>query len=671
MGQAGRCEKMVRGKESGVTQGRRVEAIKASLMIGFHWRFGGAVKTPHPVHCNCRGGELFRVAGRRWVGFGGVKTWRRAWQYFRPELPLLGGVLVLMVLATGANLLKPWPLALVVDGVLGGAPLPGWLPAGEATAQVALLGLLVLVLHVVQGGLNALHSYIAINIGLRGLARVRNEVFNRLQGMSLRFHQSQNSGELIHRAAWDTYAFQTLFQQGVVTLLAASLSLGLMVWVMWRMNGRLTGVALLTVPLLVMSIQFFGRKMGRRSAVAQRADSQVTTLIQQGISAVALNQSYTREAEVSGRFQAQTGLAQGARLAQHGWEVVYGLMIMLVFGAGTAALLWCGAGEVMAGKLTTGQLLIFLAYLAQLFEPLSQLSNVGATVAGAGANAERVFELLDTPAEVREAVEAREVVGRSGAGAREGATAVVRATGGIRFEGVVFGYTPDRPVLRGVDLEVGGGESAAIIGPSGVGKTTMLYLLPRFFDPTAGSVRLDGVDLRELRLRELRRQIAFVFQEPLLLPATIAENIAVGKPGATAAEIEAAARRANADGFIRRLPREFETVVGDGAARLSVGEKQRITLARAFLKDAPILLLDEPTSALDGGSEELVVASLAELMRGRTTLVVAHRLSTVQRMDKVLVMEEGKVKESGRPADLLDSHGYFARLADPAAGRRS
>ena len=599
-----------------------------------------------------------------------MKTLRRALHYFRPELPLLGGVFVLMVLATGANLLKPWPLALIVDSVLGEQPLPAWLerwlPAGDKPAQVAALALLVFGLHAVQGALNALHNFIAIKIGLRGLARVRNEVFDRLQRLSLRFHQGQNTGELIHRAAWDTFAFQTLFQQGVVTLLAASLSLVLMVAVMWRLNVSLTGVALGTVPLLVLSIQFFGKKMGRRSAVAQRADSQVTTLIQQGISAVALNQSFTREAEANERFRAQTKLAQRARRAQHGWEVLYGLAILLGFGVGTAALVWWGAHEVLHGDLTTGQLLIFLAYLAQLFEPLSQLSNVGATVASAGANAERVFEILDTQEEVREAPGARAVVARGSdavAGNAAGnAKGSVPVTGAIQFTEVVFGYTPERPVLRGISFAVAAGESVAIIGPSGVGKTTLLYMLPRFFDPTAGSIKLDGVDLRELRLKDLRQQVAFVFQEPILLPATIAENIAFGRPGAAAAEIETAARRANADAFIRSLPREYETVVGDGAARLSVGEKQRLTLARAFLKDAPILLLDEPTSALDGESEALVVASLQELMRGRTTLVVAHRLSTVRQMDKVLVIEAGRVREIGRPADLLDSHGYYARL---------
>jgi ATP-binding cassette subfamily B protein/subfamily B ATP-binding cassette protein MsbA len=611
-----------------------------------------------------------------------VKILRRALHYFRPDLPLLGGVFVLMLLATGANLLKPWPLALVVDGVLGGKPMPAWvarlLASESKPAQVATLATMVLVLHALHGGLQALHNYLSIHIGLRGLARVREDVFQRLQRLSLRFHQGRNAGDLIHRAAWDTFAFQTLFQQGVITLLAASISLVMMLSVMWRLNDALTLVALGTVPLLVASIKVFGKKMSRRSAVAQRADGQVTTLIQQGISAVALNQSYTREADACERFREQAVLARGARLSQHAWEIIYGLAILLAFAIGTAALVWVGGREVLAGQLSTGELLVFVAYLAQLYEPLSQLSNVGATVASADANAERVFEILDSPEEVRETPHARGVVrGTRAPGDAKSPAPQDAATpqplavrGRVAFENVEFGYVPERPVLRGVSFDLAAGSSMAIIGPSGSGKTTLLYLLSRFFDPASGVVRLDGVDVRELRLREFRAQIAFVFQEPVLLPATIAENIAFGRPGASMAEIEAAARRANAEAFIRRLPRGYETVVGDGAARVSVGERQRIALARAFLKDAPILLLDEPTSALDGESEALVVASVTELMRDRTTIVVAHRLSTVQQMDRVMVIEDGAVKEQGSPADLLNSQGYFARLATAPAIRK-
>jgi ATP-binding cassette subfamily B protein len=300
---------------------------------------------------------------------------------------------------------------------------------------------------------------------------------------------------------------------------------------------------------------------------------------------------------------------------------------------------------------------VFLTYLGQMYEPLNQLSHVGATTANALAATGRVFEVLDSPEEVRDGT--KSVQGPKSK--VQGREALV-ATGRLALEHVSFGYEKDRLVLHDLSFEVQPGEACAFIGPSGAGKSTLMNLVPRFFDPNSGAVQLDGVDLRELRLKDLREQIAVVLQEPILLPTTIAENIAFGKPEATAAEIEAAARAANAHEFISKLPQQYQTVVGDGAARLSVGERQRINIARAFLKDAPILLLDEPTSALDAESEAQVVESIFNLMRGRTTLMVAQRLSTIRRVDKVVVMEAGRVTECGSPEELMQRGGYFARV---------
>jgi ATP-binding cassette subfamily B protein/subfamily B ATP-binding cassette protein MsbA len=343
--------------------------------------------------------------------------------------------------------------------------------------------------------------------------------------------------------------------------------------------------------------------------------------------------------------------------------LIYWLAISFVFAAGTAAIVWVGSLQVLAGKLTVGELLIFLAYLAQLYEPLNQLSHVGATVAGAVVGTQRVFEILDTPEEVKDAPTARPVVNaRAGKTSNQTAGQPLVAHGAVEFDHVSFSYEKGQPVLQDVSFHIGAGQSAAFIGPSGVGKTTLLNLLPRFFDPTGGAVKLDGSDLRELRLKDLRTQIAVVLQEPILLPASIAENIAYGRPHASRAQIEAAARAANADKFITKLPAGYNTIVGDGGARLSVGERQRLNLARAFLKDAPILLLDEPTSALDADSEALVVASLFDLMKDRTTLMVAHRLSTIARVDKILVLQEGKLIEQGSPAELKTKEGYYARV---------
>jgi ATP-binding cassette subfamily B protein/subfamily B ATP-binding cassette protein MsbA len=369
--------------------------------------------------------------------------------------------------------------------------------------------------------------------------------------------------------------------------------------------------------------------MRERTTVAQQADSRVTSLVQQSIAALPLTQSYTREDYEAGRFQGEAVEAQKRRLSQHGSELAYGFAIALIFGFGAAMTAWLGGRQVLAGALTLGKLLVFLSYLLQLYEPLNQLSYVGATVAGAAAGTRRVFEILDAPESVP-----------------DGKLSPKPGVQQIDFRGVSFAYEPGREVLREISLSLRRGETAALVGPSGAGKTTLLLMLPRFFDPTGGGIELDGVDLREFRLQDLRRQMALVLQEPIILPATVAENIAYGKPGATAEEIQAAARAANAAAFIEKLPQQFQTRIGDGAARLSAGERQRINLARAFLKDAPILLLDEPTSALDAESEALIAASLRELLRDRIGLIVAHRPATIAGLARVLEMADGRLRKT-------------------------
>ena len=589
-------------------------------------------------------------------------SWRRAFRFYRDDQGRLAAVAGLLFLGIATNLLKPWPVALLIDSVLGDNPMPAWLTGlGLETASkatwVAVLGIAAFVIYLLQGTIDAGQNFVAIKVGLRGLMRARNAVFACLQRLSLKFHQGSKSGDLIYRASWDTYSVQTLFQQGFLTFLKATVSLAMMVVVMAGLNGRLTLVALGVVPLLVFVIRFFGKKMTERGSAAQQADSAVTSQVQQTVAALPLIQSYTREDYEQAQFNDRTLAAQEKRLSQHAWELIYWLAVGSVFGLGAASIIWLGGSEVLAGKLSVGDLFIFLTYLGQLYDPLNQLSHVGATVSSASAAAGRVFELLDTPEEVADGT--RRIAASNGSG-KSGEGLVVH--GAIRFENVAFGYSADRAILRGISFDLAPGESAAVIGPSGVGKTTLMNLLPRFYDPISGSVRLDGVDLREFKLRDLRSKIAVVLQEPILLPASIADNIAYGKPDATRAEIEAAAKSANADAFIRRLPQGYDTQVGDGAARLSVGERQRLNLARAFLKDAPILLLDEPTSALDAESEQLVVQSLHELMKGRTVLMVAHRLSTIRRVTKILVVQDGVLAECGSHDELLKHDGYYARV---------
>lgn len=575
-----------------------------------------------------------------------MKNARRALKYFRADAPRVSAVFLLMLGSIALNVLKPWPLAVILDSVLAtpvtpdSDPRPLFLIAWSVT---------ILVIYVGQGGFSALQNYLSIQIGLRGLTRVRNELFAKLQQLSLRFHHGSNSGDLIYRASWDTYAFQTLFQQGLVTFTTALLSLIVMTFIMVKLNLHLTIVALCLAPLLVVAIKFFSKRMSERTTAAQQADSKVTSFVQQSIAAMQLIQSYTRERHGKTEFEMRTVHAEQKRMAQHASELLYGFEVTVIFAIGTAVMTWLGANEVSKGNLSIGQLIVFLAYLAQLYEPLNQLSHVGATVAGASAGTKRVFEILDALEEVKDSPNARALQKFTAHSSR------------VTFENVSFGYEKGRDILREVSFALEPGESVALIGPSGAGKTTLLNLLPRFFDPTSGAIKLDGVDLRELKLKDLRSNIALVLQQPVVLPGTIAENIAYGKCEASLVEIEAAARAANAHEFIEALPKKYQTVVGDGAARLSIGEQQRINLARAFLKDAPILLLDEPTSALDADNERLVLEGLQKLMKGRTTLVVAHRLRTIRNVDRILVLENGKISQSGTAEELARYGGYFAR----------
>jgi ATP-binding cassette subfamily B protein/subfamily B ATP-binding cassette protein MsbA len=614
---------------------------------------------------------------------GRLRQLLRALGYFRPDAGRIALSLGLLLLGIGLNLLKPWPLALLVDSVLGSKPYPGWLPSEALTwgqpAQLTAIVAASLGLHLIHAAACAGHAYLSIGVGLRGLRRVRDDVFGWLQRLSLRYHHGTQAGDIIFRAGTDTCAFQTLYLQGLLPLISATGTLLFMTFAMVRLNLRLAAVAMVAVPILLLSIKVFGRAMRVRGTAAQQAEGKVYALIHQGITALPLIQSHAREQHERERFMTQTEAARQQKMAQQGLEVFYWGSISVILSACTLGVTWVGAQQVLAANLTVGELLVFLAYVAQLFDPLHQLSQVGSTLSSASASTRRVFEILDTPEEVKDRAEARPVCpGRDldgPAGLPTSADNMFAAVGGapagspspplpvygnVTYDDVCFAYEPSRPVLRGISFKLLAGTSAAIIGPSGSGKTTLLNLLSRFFDPVSGAVLLEGVDLRDLRLEDLRAQIALVLQEPIILPTTVAENISYGKPQATMEEIEAAAHAAGAAQLIEKLPQHYRTLIGDGGARLSVGEKQRINLARAFLKDAPILLMDEPTSALDVESEAQVVASLFALMRGRTTLMVAHRLSTIRRVDKILVVDNGRLTETGAPEDLLAEQGYYA-----------
>ncbi|MCC6767164.1 MAG: ABC transporter ATP-binding protein [Deltaproteobacteria bacterium] len=575
--------------------------------------------------------------------------------YLRPRRAAFLFALAQVVLIGACELLKPWPLKIVVDNVLTGAPIAWGPAAGLGPMQLLLAACLGLVLlYVALAALGTLNNATTITIGQGMVNDFRLDLYQHLQRLSLKFHTSRDVGDLLYRVTADTFAIQTLSMNGVFPIITSLVLFGGMVVVMGRMDGLLTAVALAICPVIFLGITILGRRINAIATEARQKESRLYTVTQRGIAAIRVIQAFTTEEEEARQFAASSTESLRANLRMYMMQTFYSGAINVIIAVGTALVLWVGATKVLSGTLTIGQVLVFTTYLASLYAPINSISQTIGMVHGARAGAARALEILATAPDLRD-------------GARTFATV---PRGEVRFERVHFAYAADRPVLRDVDFVAEAGQVVAIVGPTGVGKSTLVSLVGRFYDPVEGRVLLDGVDLREYRLRDLRSRIAMVLQPALVFPTTLRENIAYGRPQATELEIARAARLAQLDGLLARLPQGLSTPVGEQGATLSGGEQQRVTIARAIVRDAPILILDEPTSALDTETEALIIAALRELMRGRTTFVIAHRLSTIRHADRVVVLREGTVAEQGTFDELVARGGAFTRLYEAQFGRR-
>jgi ATP-binding cassette subfamily B protein/subfamily B ATP-binding cassette protein MsbA len=565
---------------------------------------------------------------------------------------------VVQVIGIGVlELAKPWPLKVVVDNVLSGRPL-GW-PALDGLGGPGLLAVACLVLVAVYGLLGALSvtsNYTTISVGQRMVDDFRSELYAHLQRLSLAFHSRRSVGDLLYRLTADTLAIQTLTMNGFFPILTSIVLLGGMLVVMIRLDWELTVIALAIVPALFGTIAGLSRRITDLATDARVKESALWAVAQRTMGAIRVIQAFTTEQLEHRRFVSSSRESLSANLRLYTFQTVYGAFVNVLIAAGTAAVLWIGARHVMADRLTVGELLVFVSYLASLYAPINSLTQTWGLIQGARVGAERVFEILETAPDLRD-------------GPRPLARAEVH--GAVTFEDVHFGYEPGRPVLRGVDVHVRAGDLVAIVGATGAGKTTLVSLVPRFYDPQRGRVLLDGIDVREFQLHALRQQVGMVLQPALVFPTTLRENIAYGRPQATAAQIQDALRLAQLQDFVERLPAGLDTIVGENGATLSAGEQLRITIARAILRDAPILILDEPTSALDATTEALVMQGLEKLTEGRTTFVIAHRLSTVRRADVILVLDEGRIVEQGPFAELVARGGHFARLHETQFGEEA
>ncbi|MGE3541231.1 MAG: ABC transporter ATP-binding protein [Candidatus Tectimicrobiota bacterium] len=548
----------------------------------------------------------------------------------------------------GLELLKPWPLQFVVDHVLSGQAHPWVWLQGLAPQTLLLLGCLLLVcVYTLLGLANVTHNYITIMLGQRLVNDFRAELHAHLQRLSLAFHSRREVGDLLYRLASDTFAIQALTMNGVFSVLGSVVLLIGMSWIMLHLDWLLTLVALTIVPLLIGSMQYLTRRTTTLATDMRVKESALWARTQRGLGAIRVIQAFTTEEDEHQQFVASSTASLDAHLRFYTFQTLYTAFINIVMALGTAGVLWVGATHVLTRQLTVGEVLVFISYLSSLYSPLNTLLNTWGSIQSGRVSAERVFEILDMAPDLVD-------------GSRPLSRAEVR--GAITFEGVVFGYDSARPVLQGLDFHAQPGSLVAIVGATGAGKTTLISLIPRFYDPTAGRLLLDGQDVREYRLQALRQQVGMVLQPPLIFPTSVWGNIAYGTANATTEQVQQAASLAQLDDFLARLPQGLDTLVGEGGMSLSAGEQLRITIARALLRDAPILLLDEPTSALDTVTEARVMQGLATLIKGRTTFVIAHRLSTVRRADVILVLQNGSIVEQGTFRALVAQGGIFTRL---------
>ena len=573
-----------------------------------------------------------------------MSIYRRVLAYYRPFSAQTALGLVLSLAAIGLSLLKPWPFKIIVDDILARSPNARF---GNSPDLIPLLCLALVAIQIFWGLLNLASNYLFVKIGLHALLKLRTDLYAYLQSLSLKYHDARRSSDSSFRVAYDSQSIQTIYNKGFTNIFGSVIMLLGTFCVMLRIDWQLTLLSLGIVPAIVAAIYFFAHRIRRDSTTIQEQESALLAQAQEGLSSVRMVHAFGREEWEVRQFHLQAQQSLHANLRLTLTNVNSALVISTLMVLGTAAMYYLGTLHVLAGTLSLGSLLVFSAYLLMLYQPLESLTYTAWAMEGATAGARRCFEVLDRADDVVDATDAKEISETNGA---------------LSFDNVSFSYGSAQPVLNDVNLSIAPNQIVALVGGTGAGKSTLLSLVPRFYDPGAGQVQLDGIDLRRLTKKSLRAKIAIVLQDTVLFSTTIRENIAYGRPDATDEEIREAARRAQADEFIARLPNGYDSPVGERGGHLSVGQRQRIGIARAFLKDAPILLLDEPTSALDPTTEAAIMETIKDLMRGRTTLIVTHRLATIHNVDQIVVLEHGRVVEQGTGADLLAKGGVYAKL---------
>ena len=575
--------------------------------------------------------------------------------FLRPHWKALALALLAVLGEAGADVLQPWPLKIVLDYLLQSKKPPAWLEAplrwvGHEKLAVLNFAVLAVAVIAIVGAISSyLENYLTTSVGQSVMHDLRQTLYHHIHRLSLAEHDEKRTGDLIGRVTTDIEAIQAFITTALLGILSSVLTLVGIIGIMLYLNWRFTLISLAIAPALFVVVYIFTRRIKKASRAVRKKESELLSIVQEVFSSIRVVKAFAREDYEEGRFERQSLENVETALRARNLKGTLAPIVDIIVAIGTCLMLGYGARLVLAGQLTPGGLVLFLFYLGMMYKPMRDLSKMTDTVSKAEVGFDRIREVLDTESGMRDLPGAR----RAG-----------RFKGKIEFDKVSFGYGHDQLILEDLNFTIEPGRVAAFVGPTGGGKSTLISLVARFYDPLSGEVKIDGTNIRNFTMKSLRQQISFVLQETLLFRATVWENIAYGRPEASREEIINAAKLANAHEFISEMPEGYDTMVGERGVTLSGGQRQRIAIARAVIRNTPILILDEPTSGLDAASEQAVFEALDRLMKGKTSIVIAHHLATIRRADIIFVVKDNSLVERGTHAELLAAGGLYAEVYD-------